>query len=162
MVALPFTHLTLKTPKPRNPAYPEHLRTLGDHIRNRRLDLGMHQRDVAVLVNATTSTVTNWEKNRTSPRLYLLPHIIKFLGYDPLQSNPSTLGERIKQYRIQKGLSLKRLAKELGVDPGTLATWEKGNSEPRGKLKERLTLFLEKLRYRYFQCNFSAYREFKM
>ena len=116
----------------------------------------MYQRDVAVLVNATTSTVTNWEKNRTSPRLYLLPEIIKFLGYDPLQSNPSTLGERIKQYRIQKGVSLRKLAKELDVDPGSLATWENGNSEPRGKLKERLTLFLEKLRYRYFQCNCSA------
>jgi hypothetical protein len=28
------------------------------------------------------------------PRLYLLPKIIKPLGYDPLQSNASTLGEK--------------------------------------------------------------------
>src|SRR5882762_6941678 len=109
MVALPFTHLTLKTLKPRNSAYPEPLTTLGDHIRKRRLDLGMHQKDVAALVNATTSTVTNWEKNQTSPRLYLLPKIIKFLGYDPLQRNATSLGQRIKQYRIQKGLSLRKL-----------------------------------------------------
>jgi len=162
MVALPFTHLTLRSQKPRNPAYPEHLMTLGDHIRQRRLDLGLHQKDVAVLVNATTSTVTNWEKNRNRPKLYLLPKIFNFLGYDPLQSNATRFGEKIKQYRFQNGLSLRKLAKELDVDPGTLATWEKGNSEPRGKLKERLTLFLEKLRLRYFQCNFSAYREFKM
>src|SRR5271169_2043631 len=121
MVALPFCYLTLKTIKPRNPAYPEHLNTLGDHIRARRLDLGMHQKDVAALVNATTSTVTNWEKNQNSPRLYLLPKIIKFLGYDPLRSNATTLGEKIKQYRIQKGLNLRRLAKDWGIDPGTLA-----------------------------------------
>ena len=143
MVALPCTHLTLKTLKPRNPAYPEHLVTLGDHIRKRRLDLGLHQKDVARQVNATTSTVTNWEENRTSPRLYLLPKIIEFLGYDPLQSNATTLGERIKQYRIQKGLSLRKLAKGLGIDPGTLARWEGGEVKPRGRMKERMTRFLK-------------------
>ena len=105
----------------------------------------MHQKNVAALVNATTSTVTNWEKNRTSPRLYLLPKIIEFLGYDPSQSNATTLGERIKRYRIQKGLSLRKLAMELGIDPGTLARWEKGGVEPRGKLKERIELILNDL-----------------
>ena len=83
MVALPFAHLTLKTPKPRNPAYPEHINTLGDHIRAPRLDLGMHPKDVAALVNATTSTVTNWEKGRSNPRLYLVPWVSTFLGYNP-------------------------------------------------------------------------------
>lgn len=131
MVALPCCYLTLKTGKPHNPAYPEDLTTLSDHIRKRRLDLGILQKDVAVIVNAITLTVTNWEKNRTSPRLYLLPKIIKFLGYDPLQSNATTLCERLKEYRIQKGLSLRRLAKELGIDPGTLANLEKGVRKPK-------------------------------
>jgi len=143
MVALPCCYLTLKTGKPRNPAYPEDLKTLGDHIRKRRLDLGLHQKDVAAIVNATTSSVTNWEKNRTTPRLYLLPRIIKFLGCDPLQSNATTLGQKIKQYRIQKGLSLSRLARHLGIDPGTLARWEKHESEPTGKLKERVNSLLK-------------------
>ncbi|MBI1805486.1 MAG: helix-turn-helix transcriptional regulator [Ignavibacteria bacterium] len=66
-VALSCYYLTLKTRKPCNKAYPRDLRTLGDHIRKRRLDLGLHQKDVAARVNATTSSVTNWEKNRTSP-----------------------------------------------------------------------------------------------
>ena len=70
---------------------------MGGHIRKRRLDLGLLQRDVAALVNATTPTVTNWEKNRTDPRLYLLPEIIRFLGDDPVKGNASTLGEKIKQ-----------------------------------------------------------------
>ena len=142
MVALPCTHLTLKTGKPRNPAYPEHLDTLGDHIRKRRLDLGLLQKDIAGMVNATTSSVTNWEKNRTSPRLYLLPKIVKFLGYDPLESNATTLGKTIKQYRMQKGLSLRKLARELGIDPGTLARWEKCESAPGAKLGERLNRIL--------------------
>lgn len=71
-----------------------------------------------------------------------MPKIIKFLGYELLESNATTLGEKIRQYRVQKGLSLRKLAKELGVDPGTLARWERGESEPRGKLKRRINLFL--------------------
>jgi transcriptional regulator with XRE-family HTH domain len=128
MVALPFCYLTLKTPKPRNPAYPEHLKTLGDHIRTRRLDLGIHQKDVAAIVNATTSTVTNWEKNRTSPTLEFLPRILSFLGYDPSSDHAPTLGEKIKRYRRINGLSIKKLAQQLGIDQGTLARWEKGQA----------------------------------
>jgi transcriptional regulator with XRE-family HTH domain len=111
---LPFYYLTLKARKPRNLAYPENLEMLGDHIRKRRIDLGLHQKDVAALVNATASTVTNWEKGRTTPRLYLLPNGVEFLGYFPIESNATSLGEQIKAYRIREGLSLRRMAKILG------------------------------------------------
>jgi len=150
MVALPFTHLTLNTPKPRNPVYPEHINTLGDHLGARRLDLGMHQKDVAALVNATTSTVTNWERNRNSPKLYLMPKIINFLGYDPLQSNATTLGERIEQYLIQKGLSLRKLAKGLGIDPATIARWENVESKHTRQfstIEERLRVLIGQARW---------------
>ncbi len=130
MVALPFTHLRLKPRKPHNPAYPLHLKTLGDHIRQRRLDLGLHQKDVAARFNATTSTVTNWERNRSSPRLYLLPKVFEFLGRDPFPEEASTWGESVKMYRRMRGLSIKKLAKEWGIDPTTLARWEKGDSLP--------------------------------
>lgn len=138
MVALPFCYLTLKTPKPRNPAYPEHLKTLGDHIRQRRLDLGIHQKDVAALVNASISTVTNWEKNRRGPALRFIPKIIQFLGCDPFSPKVTKIAERIKNYRRSRGVSLRVLAKELGIDPGTLARWERGGSEPSNKLRAKL------------------------
>lgn len=130
MVALPCTHLTLRAQKPCNPAYPEHLKTLGDYIRKRRLDLGLHQKDVAALVNATNSTVTNWEKNRTRPTLEFLPRIIEFLGYDPISLPGSSLGEKLKRYRRIRGQSIERLAEELGVDPTTIAKWERGKTTP--------------------------------
>jgi transcriptional regulator with XRE-family HTH domain len=91
MVALPFYYLTLRAKKPGNPAYPEHLITLGDHVRQRRLDLGMHQKNVAALVNATTSTVTNWEKGRTYPNLKFIPRVHEFLGYIPFESKQRPL-----------------------------------------------------------------------
>ena len=83
--------------KTRNPAYPEHVTTLGDHIRKRRLDLGLHQKDIAVVVNATTPTITNWEKNRCDPALRVIPKIIKFLGYNPQESKVATLGENSRR-----------------------------------------------------------------
>jgi DNA-binding XRE family transcriptional regulator len=79
----------------------------------------------------------------TRPQLYLLPKIYHFLGYNPLQGDATNLGEKIKQYRIQKGLSLRRLAKEMGIDPGTLSKWEKGQSNPNSKLRTQLQEILK-------------------
>jgi transcriptional regulator with XRE-family HTH domain len=39
--------------------YPDALVTLGDHIRKRRLDLGLRQRDVAAQFGVNVNTVTN-------------------------------------------------------------------------------------------------------
>jgi len=141
-VALHFYDVTLTAKMPQNKAYPKTLKTLGDHLRKRRLDLKLFQKDVARAIGVDTLTVCNWENNLTTPRLYLLPKICHFLGSNPLQVNPTTLGEKIKQYRIQKGLSLRKLAKELDIDPGTLARWEKYMREPKGKLRVRLDPFL--------------------
>jgi transcriptional regulator with XRE-family HTH domain len=131
MVALHFCNVTLSAKEPQYTAYPQTLLTIGDHLRKRRLDLKLFQKDVAKAIGVNTLTVCNWENNLTAPRLYLLPKIIEFLGFNPLASNATTLGERVKQYRIQKGLSLRKMAKELGVDKSTLARWERGRSKPR-------------------------------
>jgi transcriptional regulator with XRE-family HTH domain len=130
MVALHFCDVTLTTKKLPNPAYPKQLITLGDHIRKRRLDLGMHQKDVAARVNATTSTVTNWEKGRTSPRLYFLPRVFKFLGYIPDTNTDTSMGEQIREYRRVNGLNVKKMSFQLGVDPGTVSRWEKEGRMP--------------------------------
>ncbi|MBI1951143.1 MAG: helix-turn-helix transcriptional regulator [Acidobacteria bacterium] len=44
---MPFCHVTLRGQKPRPPRYPEVPKTLGDHLRRRRLDLGISQRELA-------------------------------------------------------------------------------------------------------------------
>lgn len=105
----------------------------------------LYQKDVAKTIGVDPLTICNWENNLTTPRLYLLPKIYHFLGYNPSQGNATTFGEKIKEYRIQRGLNLRRLAKELGIDPGTLAGWEKGMREPRRKLKKRLNSLAENL-----------------
>lgn len=57
------------------------------------------------------------------PALWFVPRIIRFLAtYHSTQpGNSLSLGDRLKAYRRVRGLSHKRLAAILGVDPSTLA-----------------------------------------
>jgi transcriptional regulator with XRE-family HTH domain len=100
------------------------------------------QRDVSKAIGVDTLTVCNRENNLTTPRLYSLPNIYQVLGCNPSQNNATTPGEKIKEHRIQHRLRLRRLAKQLGIEPGTLARWEKGEGEPRSKLQKRINSFL--------------------
>jgi DNA-binding XRE family transcriptional regulator len=68
MAALPFYHLRLRTPKP-DDRYPIQLQRLGDHIRKRRLDLGLLQKQVAVRLGADPKTINNWEMGKFEPTL---------------------------------------------------------------------------------------------
>jgi transcriptional regulator with XRE-family HTH domain len=90
---LPFCHATLKAQKPLPPAYPNSLKTLGDHLRKRRLDLSLRQKDVSEKLGVAEATVWYWEKNLTSPSLRYIPKIIKFLGYEPYDTMDKTLGQ---------------------------------------------------------------------
>ena len=65
-------------------------------------------------------SIVNWEKNRTEPSLEFLPRIVDFLGYVPHSILPEEPGKRIVVYRRLLGLSQGKLARQLGVDPGTL------------------------------------------
>jgi hypothetical protein len=74
---LPFCHVTLKTEKPLPRAYPRALCSIGDHLRQRRLELGLLQRQVSEQLDAnSSSSVTNWELRRTKPALHFLPGIV--------------------------------------------------------------------------------------
>jgi hypothetical protein len=65
--ALPFCHVVLKGKRALPGSCPNPLKTLGDHLRKRRLDLGLLQREVAKKLGVTTSCVWNSEGNATTP-----------------------------------------------------------------------------------------------
>ena len=116
--------MTLYAKKPLLEAYPKILRTIGDHIRKKRLDLKLFQRDVACILGVDTTSICNWENNR-GPAINMIPKIVQFLGYDPFATNLTKPCDKIKWYRKQQGMSQKQLAKALGIDPSTLARLEK-------------------------------------
>lgn len=112
--------------------YPKEINTLGDHIRARRLDLKLLQKQVADRIGVHELTITSWEGNATIPEVRYLPAIIQFLGYNPLPA-ASSLAERLATARRALGLSQRKMARELGVDPATLMGWEAGRHQPTGK-----------------------------
>jgi transcriptional regulator with XRE-family HTH domain len=138
---LPFCHAELRAPKPKPSHYPKLLNTLGDHLRNRRLDLGLLQSEVASRIGVATATITNWEGNKSHPEIRYMPTLLQFLGYNPL-SEPAGFGERIATARKMTGLSQRKLAADLGVDPGTLKSWEAGEHKPVARNVELVERFL--------------------
>jgi DNA-binding XRE family transcriptional regulator len=132
---LPFCRVTLKARRPQSPAYPKKIKTLGDHLRKRRLDLALLQRQVADSIGVDKNTIANWEGQRSNPALILMPAIIRFLGYNPLPGS-TTLAGRLVRYRTSLGMTQKALAKRLGIDPCTLARWEREEKMPIGLYRQ--------------------------
>jgi transcriptional regulator with XRE-family HTH domain len=57
----------------------------------------------------------------------------------------SDVGRRLTAERLRRGLTLAQAAEVIGVDPATLARWERGETRPVGKLAlAAITRFLAK------------------
>ena len=137
---MPFCHLALKAPKPRSKAYPKEIKSLGDHIRKRRLDLGLLQEQAAAMIGVNKDTLRNWEGQRNSPALPAMPRVVRFLGYNPAPE-AETLGGKLTRWRASRGISQEKLARQFGIDESTLARWERGDRVPTGlyrRLVEKL------------------------
>ncbi len=126
--------------KPKPSHYPKLLNTLGDHIR-RRLDLGLFQSTVAEPIGVDPTTIHNWEGNKSLPAIRYIPAILRFLGYNPFPS-ARTFPEQLATVRRMLGMSQRKWAESLGVDPGTLQGWEAGQHEPTGRNVELVERFL--------------------
>ena len=99
------------------------------------------QKDVAEAVGVDKCSLFNWEANISQPDLRYIPAVIEFLGYNPLPE-ANTLGERLVRHRTLRGLSQKEAAEAVGVDPGTLSRWERGEREPMRPFVSRVERFL--------------------
>jgi transcriptional regulator with XRE-family HTH domain len=139
---LPFCHSELCAPKPKPEQYPKEINTLGDHIRNRRLDLKLLQIQVAEQIGVHGATITNWERNASTPIIRYMPAIVRFLGYDPMPVTVS-LSERLISARRKLGLTQRKMAERLGVDSGTLQGWEAGDHQPTKGSLETIGRFLQ-------------------
>ena len=116
--------------------------TIGDHIRKRRMSLKLLQREVAEQFGVDKASIWNWEKNCSQPDFRHMPAIIGFLGYNPLPP-ATTPAVALVRHRTILGLSQEQAALKIGVDPSTLAKWERGEREPAGAALGRLRVFLD-------------------
>jgi transcriptional regulator with XRE-family HTH domain len=133
----------LSVDRPKAKSYPTRLKTVGDHLRKHRLDRGLFQRQVAEMLGVDTTSVYLWETGRAEPAIRQMPGIIRFLGYDPVEA-PETFAERLKAARRLLGISQRKLAARLGVDPSTVWRWERWGRDPPVRLKKRVEQLLKR------------------
>jgi transcriptional regulator with XRE-family HTH domain len=94
------------------------------------LDLKLLQKQVAEQIGVHGVTITNWERNASTPVIRYMPAILRFLGYDPLPSPAQSLPDRLRRARRKFGLTQRKMAERLGVDPSTLRDWENERHQP--------------------------------
>jgi transcriptional regulator with XRE-family HTH domain len=105
------TPLTLKALRQKD--YSEDPETLGEHLKKRRRELGLLQREAAERMGVSTGTLVNWEQDNTKPVAAQFRPLVAFLGYDPTPE-PRTLAERMEAKQRTLGASLARVARYLG------------------------------------------------
>ena len=134
-------------------------KTIGEHLRRRRVQLQLHQSQGAKLLKVSTVTLSRWERDHTYPTWDYHETITKYLGYDAFAQcghrdpyrnetpvvaslSPSSLCQNLKTLRLELKLTLKECSKELNVAPKTLHTWEIGARQPCRKHREVISGFL--------------------
>ena len=115
--------------------------TIAAYLLRRRRELGLLQRQAAKLLGVCHTTYLNWENAYADPEVRYYPAIIKFLDYEPWPV-PSTLPEKLIAQRRRLGLSIKRAARHMGIDEGTLTNWERAKRKPTKPSWPRVNEFL--------------------
>ncbi|MFM2224703.1 MAG: hypothetical protein RJA07_905 [Bacteroidota bacterium] len=139
---MPFSTLDIRLPiLPDN--YPISLNTTGKHILKRRLDLKLFQKDVANIIGVTESMVYYWEHNHSEPTAKHMKEVIQFLGYYPFPE-PVTIGEKIRKYRYENGLTHNDFGILVGVDATTVGAWEQGTPLKRLLPKSKVEKILNR------------------
>jgi len=106
------------------------------------MDLDLLQSDVAKQIGVDTTTICNWESNASRSAIRCIPAIIQFLGYDP-QPSVDSFPDRLTTARRTLGLSQRKMAEKLGLDPCTLQGWEAGRHQPTRKSLEIIGRILQ-------------------
>ncbi len=132
--------------------------TLGQHLKKKRFLAGVRQREAAVKLGVSSRTLSLWECDRIYPSWASQPLLIAYLGYDPFTDPtlgspkgnepscvailspdaPISIGQKIRQHRLELRKSRKQFAAELGVSPKTLWGWETDRWLPSTLLKKRI------------------------
>ena len=58
-------------------------KTIGEHLKKRRLKLGLEQFQMAEMVGVTWLSISNWERGIYRPSKRTMPSLVTLLGYYP-------------------------------------------------------------------------------
>ena len=107
---------------PTDPTWRLHI---GRRIRNRRLEWGWSQRELAKYLEIAVSTVVRWERGILAPSHETITQVAAWLAEDLPEDAPgrwdaAEMARRVRERRLEWGWSQRQLAKHLGVDPSTI------------------------------------------
>lgn len=151
---LPIRHRGVSVP--RDP------KTLGEHLKRRRVQLGQKQAEAARILGISTVSLSRWELDKGFPSWGYQQAVIDYLGYDPFKDfgiqDPygnetgfvafssaeglAPIGLLLHRRRLELKLTVKECARKLGVDPKSVIGWEKGRHEPCRRTRERVKQML--------------------
>ncbi|MEX8518768.1 MAG: helix-turn-helix domain-containing protein [Leptothrix sp. (in: b-proteobacteria)] len=117
--------------------------TIGEHLYACRSGRKLRQKEVAATIGVSVATIAHWEKDRAVPSVGAMPAIVRFLGYDPTPE-AMTLSDRMRSYRLQKGLSIREVALQMGVSEDTWGAWERTGLIAWERYRVLLDAFLTK------------------
>ena len=110
---------------------------LAAHLRYRRETLGLTRSEAAKRIGVRGAAVGQWETGDHQPEPEYWPALPRFIGYDPVCSDPQTVPEKIAYLCRHLGLSRNGLAARLGVNKATIYSWEAGGPQRRGRSTEQ-------------------------
>ncbi|MPZ29576.1 MAG: helix-turn-helix domain-containing protein [Rhodospirillales bacterium] len=131
--------LTLKALRKKD--YSEYPKTLGEHLKKRRRELGLLQREAGEWMGVSADTIVNWEKDRARPVPSQFKPVVAFLGYDPTPVTAS-LAERFEAKRRSLGATIDQVAQYLGWDEGSLRRYLRGEWQLSCERADALEEFL--------------------
>ena len=131
---------------------------MGQHLKRKRFQAGLRQAQIARILKVSSRTLSLWECDRIYPAWAFQPRLIAYLGYDPFtetglpndkSNEPSgvayfstdaqvSIGQKIRHFRLKSRKTRLQLAKEWGISPKTLWSWEVGIRKPSALLKKRI------------------------
>ena len=92
-------------------------------------------------MKVTTDTITNWELHRSKIERLYYPIIQEYLGYIPKEYEMSELSYKLIRYRWEQRLSIKQLAKRIGVYYDCVMNAETGKMNFQKNTLKRLERF---------------------
>jgi DNA-binding transcriptional regulator YiaG len=130
-VALTFLSYAKIAKKPSLKPYNDAPKTLGEHIRKKRIVSDLLQKDAAEIIGVSEDSVTYWENGRAEPQIQHYPKIFIFLGYYPFTHETESIAGKLRQSRFCMGHSYEQCGEVFAVHATTIRAWElKHNCPP--------------------------------
>lgn len=108
-------------------------RSTAMRIKELRHKQGLTQTELATMIGKTTSSIKKYEMGMTNIPLTVLDQIADALDTTRycLLDDGDSVGERIRQFRLNKGLSQQQLGDAIGMSQQQIGQYEKGLRNPK-------------------------------